>query len=138
MSCDEKKVCCEQFEVAKTEMISAGFDPGHVADLIAQYGDSVVNLISDAIRNGFSRQFVIDTLVKFGPTVLQFLMSWFSNAKQKNLALGVAPTNVVEQTLLDASLIETFLQKMLPKLLDKYGEQLLDGLIKMVVNYLTK
>jgi len=139
MSCDsnDKKVC-EKFELAKNDMVLAGFDPSYIADLIAQYGDSVVTLISDAIRHGFSKQFVVDTLVKFGPAVLKFLLSWFVKSQEKAMVFGAEPGAVVDETVLDATLIETFLQRMLPKLLEKYGEQLLDALVGMIVKYLTK
>lgn len=139
MSCEgEKKVCCEKFEMAKTDMVTAGFDPSYIADLIAQYGDDVVNLVVEALRNGFSKNFIIDTLMKFGPMVLQFLLSWFTKKQEASKSMGMAADAVVDAKVLDASLIETFLERLLPKLLDKYGEQLIDAFIGMLVRYLSK
>src|SRR4051812_35196032 len=107
MSChDEKKVCCEKFELAKTDMVAAGFDPSYIGDLIAQYGNDVVGIVADALRSGFSKQWIVDMLLKFGPVILRFLLDWFTKTQNKSLALGVVDGLEDQAKVAEAGLIE--------------------------------
>ncbi len=116
-------------------VVGAGFDPNSIADLIAQFGDDVVQLVSDAIRSGFSRQFVLDTLLKFGPWLLKFLLDMFSKKQEAAVKMGVA-ADTLSNAVVEANLIETFLERMLPKILEKYGERLIDSFIELIMSYI--
>jgi len=132
----------EQIDILKASAQDFGFDSGAVADILEKFGPDVLALLVELARSGFTIQWIMDTFNKFGPTVLQFLQDLFT----RNMAIAEVPLSVdgspqtgvvIDGQIvegLDSNLITTLLEKFLPLILEKYGPQLIEYLIKMVLD----
>ncbi len=127
-----------QIEDIRLSAVGFGFDSTWISDLLAKYGSDAVALVVEAVRGGFSKDLVVDVLDKFGPLVLEFLINLLN--KHKMAARGVAGELVVGEQVgaIDATIIQTMIEKYLPILVDKYGQQILDLIVSFVISRLTK
>ncbi len=133
----------EQIDTVTVSAQNFGFEAGVISDILERFGPEVLALITEAARSGFGVQWIIDTLNKFGPNVLQFFMDLWS----KNVGIaGVAPVGVdgaVQTGVLitgdvvegmDSNMLSTLLEKMLPMIMEKYGPQLIEMVMKLVLD----
>lgn len=131
-----EKLSAENVVSLKESAVGFGFDVNWVADLVQQYGDDVLGVVVEAMRSGFSVAFVVEIVQKFGPVMLEFLLNLLN--KQKLLAASGEVVVADEVGILDASIIETLLQRYLPVILEKYGDQIIKFILDWVVNNLLK
>lgn len=140
--------CCNNVQsaemVARMEestqaALGFGFDTQWIADILKDYGQTVLDLVLEAMRGGFSKELVLEIISKFGPLVLEFLVNLL-NRKKMAMTSGLSMTdaNINDQmaAFIDISFIETIVQKYLPLIIEKYGpvivQAILDYLLKMV------
>lgn len=118
----------------KASAVEFGFDATWITDLVSKFGGDVLSLVVEAVRGGFSKELVIEVLEKFGPFVLELLVNLLN--KQKMAAAFGADVSADKFGLIDISIIESLVQKYLPVLLEKYGNQIAQIIINWVVTYL--
>lgn len=130
--------CCNHVEKMaaledlKNSALSFGFDMAWITELINKYGDDVLNLVLEGVRTGLTKEFIIEVLGKFGPIVLELLVNLVNNWK---LVQGVAP---VEQLNFDSQFFQVLVEKYLPMLFEKYGEQLVAAIVEFLLNVMRK
>lgn len=132
----------------KNNAISRGMAANDVTDLVSKYGPEVLSTISEGLRSNFSVSFIMEMIKKFGPNVLDFLLTMFSDIKmqanyqsENNLGLGSLSKEQVQEILKDQKMggISTVLLKLvvkniLPKIVELYGQDILDAIVKTVTN----
>ena len=106
---------------------SLGMTRDEVANLVNQYGHTIVDLIESALRNGLSLNLVKEILEKFGPTILDLL----SNARAESVKLK---TEVIEGEIVsfDTMVFKQIFQKLLQKVIDQYGDKLIKKLLEVI------
>lgn len=152
MSCEKKSECeCHtevkalQVEELKVSAQALGLDEAGVADILEKWGSDVLAVCVEAARSGFSPVWVMNTLTRFGPTVLEFFTDlWNHNGMvaaasvEQGVVLGdlkVTPENL---EMFDGALIQKLAEKFLPMLMDKYGERILELIVEAILNSLKK
>jgi hypothetical protein len=140
------------------EAQSFGLSPSDVGELLNKYGPTVLSIVSSALKNGFSLPFVMECLRLFGPTVLDFIVSLWKTKEEKPKGLvgeqqepfselgNVIQSDPEIATLfkdldikgLNPKLISVIFEKLLPFLIQKYGPQLLDAVIKAIEEWTSK
>ena len=140
------------------EAQSLGMSPSDVGEILNKYGPTVLSVVASALKNGFSFPFIMECLRLFGPTVLDFVVSLWKTKEEK--AKGLVGENedpfaglgtVIESDPevanlfkdldikgLNPKLISTIFEKLLPFLIEKYGPQLLNAVIKAIEEWTSK
>jgi hypothetical protein len=130
----------EENEVT-AQAIDLGLSAAEAAELLKQYGPTVLDVVVMALKNGFTINFVYDMLKKFGPTVFQFVMDLFTSSK-KNLAesqrLGLTQNTEGLPDYLNDKLVENLaplllkmlVEKLIPFVLENYGEQIMNQILE--------
>jgi hypothetical protein len=124
-----------------------GLDPEFIAECLNKYGPDVLSLCVEAIKGGFSVGFVMELFRLFGPIVLDFVISLFTKSKSAMLSeqkLGVAASDIDLSDFLNEKNAEKFapiiinllLEKIVPYIIEKYGQQILQGLLDAVLSAL--
>lgn len=130
MSCHgnvcKKDECCE----VKAAMLDLGFTNEEVADVVEKHGTDILSTVIDGLRLGLSKEFVLEVLTKWGPYLLDLLLSIF----KKKEAAGMVGVDL--SSIVDGVLIDNLLKRLLPALVDKYGEQLVNLLAEALLNYI--
>lgn len=138
--CDKVAAMAQQLDESKEAALSFGFDTTWITDILAEYGQVALDLVIEAMRGGFSKDLVIEVLAKFGPAILEFLVTLLNKKKMAFASAENASGNVADQLagFLDASIIEVLVQKYLPMIMEKYGEQIVQMLVEYILNSLKK
>ena len=138
--------CCglEKREALKVSAMELGFDGDWIADVLETWGDEILSAVVDIARNGISVDFIVETLRKFGPLLLDFVSGLLNRRTSMGLTGEVVPGAVaqgINSAFLD-TLVEKFmpqiLEKILPELLDKFGSKIFEFLTKWLLNLLNK
>lgn len=137
-------VCYEKREALKSSAMELGFDGDWVADVLEKWGDELLGIIVEIARNGISVDFIIETLRKFGPFLLELLANVLNRRSMVGLTGEVVPGPVLEGVngaFLD-SVIERFLpqilERILPNLLEQYGDKIFQFIVKWLMDILNK
>jgi len=132
--------CNNQPEVLTAQAIDLGLTVEQAAELLKQYGPTVLDVVVMALKNGFTINFVYDILKNFGPAVFQFIMDLFTSSK-KNLAqsqsLGLTANTEALPDYLNEKLVENLaplllkllVEKLIPFVLENYGEQIMNQIL---------
>jgi hypothetical protein len=138
------------------EAQSFGMSPSELGEILNKYGPTVLNVVSAALRNGFSFPFVLECLRLFGPTVLDLIVSLWKTKEEKPKGLAQEePFSEISNAIqtdpevsdlfkdmdvkgLNPKLISAIFEKLLPFLIQKYGPQLLDAVIKAIEEWTAK
>lgn len=131
-------------ETLKASAVGFGFDSEWVAKVIEDWGDDTLTVAIEAARHGITVPLVVEILQKFGPRVLELLVTLLNRYRLMGVAGDVLPGQVVEGV--DAAMIDVIVdkwlplivQKYLPMIMEKYGEQLIKWVIDFLLNSLTK
>lgn len=103
--------------------MSVGLSREQVADYIKQYGHDVVDIVEEAVRNGFSLALVQEVLDKCGPLVLQLIVGTISmKVGAQSVGLGV-----------EAAVLQGLARQVFTMLIARYGDQVIDRLLDMVM-----
>jgi hypothetical protein len=134
--CKEKHfVEVENVETLKASAMGFGFDFDWVSGLISKWGDNILSVVVEAVRGGFTKDVVVNIVEKVGPFALELLVNLMNKMKFHHAAAAPGELVVGEEVrLFDASIIETLVQRYLPVLVEKYGDQI----VKFVVDWLLK
>jgi len=136
----------EQIDSVKVAAQSFGFEESMISGILERFGPEVLSLLVEAARSGFSVTWIVDTLNRFGPNVLQFFMDlWSKNVgiAAQNAPVGVAGSEVVHTGVIltgevvegmDTNMITTMLEKLLPMIVEKYGPQLIQLVMDLIMN----
>lgn len=124
----------EMVEDLKVGVAGFGVTADEIADLIGKYGDTVLGTVMEALRSGFSKAWVFEALVSFGPVLLSWVLSLFNRRK---MAMGAGGLVVGEEVkMLEAGVFQDLLEKYLPMIVEKYGPQLIDLLVQYILKSL--
>lgn len=127
MACCKKESC----EEVKLAMFDFGFSNEEVNDLVQNHGQDVLSILTNALRLGLTKQFVVETLTQVGPYLLQLILSVVT--KKQQLGIADATENVV-----DGVLVDSLIKRLLPGILEKYGDQLANLVVEAILSYLKK
>ena len=119
----------------KMSAVELGFAPDWVADFLEKYGDDLLGVVIEAVRNGVSVATVMEVVEKFGPVVLQFLTDLLNRFR----IFGVADSQVVDGPVVEgvnAALVETVLERFLPLILERYLPVLLEKYGDKIVQFI--
>jgi hypothetical protein len=132
-------------EQLKLSAVNFGFDASWIAEILQNYGEDALTLAVEAARNGLSIGLIVEILTKFGPKVLDLLVSWLN---QKNMMKGVAGDIVPGAIVVgdDNAFIDLIVQKYLPMIiqqylpmiLEKYGPQIMQVVVNIIMQSLQK
>lgn len=136
--------CCKEVQLVHMEDLKAsavnfGFDEAALAELVKKFGPDILSIAVEAARNGFTPTLILEILMKFGPGVLELLLNIFKkqNAKFGEVITGDVITGDQVNTI-DISLVETLLQKYVPLLMEKYGDQIIQAMLEWIINHFLK
>jgi len=128
----------EQVDDLKSVAGNFGIAPAEIAEILQNYGPSVLQMIIAALKSGFSLSFCLELIKTFGPVVLDFVMSLFDNTKKAmdvNSQKGMVPESM-EQFLNDKDaenfapiLVKVLVEKVIPYVIKNYGQQILQSLL---------
>ena len=135
----------DQIDAVKVAAQNFGFENYMISGILDKFGPEVLSLLVEAARSGFSVTWIVDTLNRFGPNVLQFFMDlWGKNVAiaAQNAPAGMAATEVHTGVILtgevvegmDTNMITTMLEKLLPMIVEKYGPQLIQMVMDLIMN----
>src|SRR4051812_19468507 len=62
-------------ESLKVAAANFGLDPTWILKILAEFGSEALPIIVEAMRNGFSKETVIELIEKLGPQVLQLVVN---------------------------------------------------------------
>lgn len=132
--------------VLQEAAVALGFKSDFVADVLEKLGPGVLEILVNAVRNGFSVNTVVDLFTKLGPLMLDVVTQFLSSLKSPpdeavvGSAMAVPSKLVVgeEVPLLDGSVLAGLLEKLLPTLINKYGDQLVQVLVDLLMKSLSK
>jgi hypothetical protein len=126
----KEEICC--YETIQKGIVEFGIDSESLGELIAKYGKEILDTISSAIKHGLSKDFILETLNRFGPILLNLLVSVLSKK-----VFGAEGDVVAEQEkVVDGVLKDIFMTRILPRMLEKHGDELADALIEALIKYL--
>lgn len=140
------------------EAQSLGMSPSDVGEILSKYGPTVLSVVGSALKNGFSFPFVMECLRLFGPTVLDFVVALWKNREDKAKGLVAQDQEPFDSlgTIIESDpevanlfkdldikglnpkLISAIFEKLLPFLIEKYGPQLLDAVIRAIEEWTSK
>ena len=128
----------EQVDDLKSVAGNFGIAPAEVADILQNYGPSVLQMVISALKSGFSLSFCMELVKTFGPVVLDFVMSLFNNTKKAmdvSSQKGIVPESM-EQFLNEKDaenfapiLVKVLVEKVIPYIIKNYGQQILQALL---------
>lgn len=131
----------DKVDLQVTALVNAGFDATLVANLVKQYGPEVLNLLTQGIEAGLTKDLMIAALQLGGKIVLAFLAELkFSHNKmsaspsfEEADRVDVLPgADAVNSLLLDTII------KMLPQLLNQYGPVLIQKFGPVLLDWVTQ
>jgi len=117
----------EQVDDLKSVASNFGIAPAEVADILQRYGPSVLQMVISALKSGFSLSFCLELIKTFGPVVLDFVMSLFDNTKKA--------MDVSSQKGLTPESMEQFLNE---KDAENFAPILVKVLVEKVIPYIIK
>jgi hypothetical protein len=107
-----------------------------VADVLQTYGSGALASAIEFLRNGASPTFIWSTLQLFGPAVLGFLIDIY-NESRKKMRIQTADGKFEDQRVfgsLSGAIVSLILIKVMPVLIERYGPQILDAVLKLFLN----
>lgn len=126
----------EQVESLKFSAQDLGATDSWIADILQTYGANALASAIEFLRNGASPTFIWSTLQLFGPAVLGFLIDVYNESRKKIRTLS-ADGKFEDQRVfgsLSGAIISLILIKVMPVLIEKYGPQILDAVLKLFMN----
>jgi hypothetical protein len=141
MSCDQS--ACATPLVAATQPLTLtatnlGLSPADVADVVAKFGEPVLQLIVQGLRGGLTWSFLKSILDTLGPLFVGFAVQAYTSST--HLFGATAPSPIIEGTQVGAGPFLNILLKLLadylPQLVQQYGPQIIDAVIKILVDAL--
>ena len=126
----------EQVESLKFSAQDLGATDNWVADVLQTYGAGALASSIEFLRHGASPAFIWSTLQLFGPAVLGFLIDLY-NESRKKITVQSADGKFQEQKLfgsLSGAIVSLILIKVVPVLIERYGPQILDAILKLLLN----
>ena len=133
-------------EALKMKAMSMGASNQEVADVLQKYGPDVLSTVTEALRNGFSISFIVESFRLFGPYVLDFLISIVSKnrmianlAEQNQKGFGSLDKELIEGMIRDsevdkmsATFLKVVVEKLIPYVFNKYGPQILEAVLEAI------
>ncbi len=113
-------------EELKVEAVAAGMAAEDVADFLDKWGDTVLRLAIDALRNGLSKDFVVEVLKVLGPLFLELINN---TIKTDRLVMGSPEKAVTESHYMGNSMLPNFVEKLLTNLINMYGQEIVKKIV---------
>lgn len=140
------KLSDDDIDNMKMGIIGMGANSQEVADILQKYGPDVLSTVTEALRNGFSIPFIVETFRLLGPYVLDFMISVVSKnrmvatlTEQQQVGFGNVEKDLIESMIRDsevdrmsASLLKVVVEKLIPYIFNKYGPQILQAILESV------
>lgn len=132
-------------EELKASAENFGFDPNWIAELLAKYGSDVVACVVEAVRQGFSKEFVVEVISKLGPPVLQLLILLLNQPKMMRSAQADQTSgDLIPAIGTDINILVVLVQQYLPNLLNtympiivqQYGPEITQFIVNTIVSVL--
>ena len=136
----ENEIQAQSFEAQ-----SLGISAEISTDILVKYGPQVLAVVITGIKNGLSLSFVMECLKLFGPAILDFITVFFTKSRdhltpQSLDANGMFSESEITVALakgsveaLPPAVVNILLEKLLPWMLDKYGQQILQAILEAVL-----
>lgn len=141
----------DEVKELKDSVINKGMAAADVNDLVNRYGPEVLNTLAEGLRSNFSISFIVEMIKKFGPKVLDFMLSAFSeiimqankaeadnNSMQglRKLSKEEWQDMVRDEKLggFSAVILKLVVKHILPKIVDLYGKEILDAIVNTITN----
>lgn len=105
-----------------------------LSNVVATLGPTVLDLIKSALDNGFSKNFVVEVLEKLGPKILDVLIAVFGKTQMRLRS----STEVVSESVVEEAVLAGLFEQVLKMLFDKFGPQLVEVLVKVLLDALAK
>ncbi len=152
MSCDNACKCechaevkAQQVEELKVSAQALGLSVADVGEVLEKWSGDVLTLVVEAARSGFNPAWVMNTLNRFGPTVLEFFTDLWNQhtmvaaaSVQDGVVLGDLKVTQENLEAFDGALLKRLAEKFLPMLIEKYGDRILELVVEAVLNALKK
>ena len=126
----------DQVESLKFSALDLGATDSWIADILQTYGANALASAIEFLRNGASPTFIWSTLQLFGPAVLGFLIDLYTQSR-KTMKVQAQDGKFQDQRVfgsLSGAIITLVLIKVMPVLIEKYGPQILDAVLKLFMN----
>lgn len=123
----------EQVDNLKMCALDLGATDGWIADVLQTYGSGALASAIEFLRNGASPTFIWSTLQLFGPAVLGFLIDLYNESRKKMRILS-DDGKFHDQKIfgsLSGAIVSLILIKVVPVLIERYGPQILDAILKL-------
>ena len=123
----------DQVESLKFSALDLGATDSWIADILQTYGANALASGIEFLRNGASPAFIWSTLQLFGPAVLGFLIDLY-NESRKTMKIQAQDGKFQDQRVfgsLSGAIVTLILVKVMPVLIEKYGPQILDAVLKL-------
>jgi len=123
---DDLKLCAQNLGAADS----------WIADILQTYGSGALASAIEFLRNGASPTFVWSTLQLFGPAVLGFLIDLY-NESRKKMRIMSDDGKFHDQKIfgsISGAIVSLILIKVVPVLIERYGPQILDAILKLFLN----
>lgn len=135
---------CSNPADVQLEAQSFGLSPEMAAEILGKYGPQVLTVIVAGLKSGLSLSFLLETLKLFGPMIVEFLSTLFTEKKKQvdaEVAKGlVAQDTTVADALakggvdgLPPAVANILMEKLLPWALDKYGQQIIQAIMEAIM-----
>lgn len=123
----------EQVDNLKMCALDLGATDSWIADVLQTYGTGALASAIEFLRNGASPTFIWSTLQLFGPAVLGFLIDLYNESRKKIRILS-DDGKFHDQKIfgsLSGAIVSLILIKVVPILIERYGPQILDAILKL-------
>lgn len=123
----------EQVDNLKMCALDLGATDSWIADVLQTYGTGALASAIEFLRNGASPTFIWSTLQLFGPAVLGFLIDLYNESRKKMRILS-DDGKFHDQKIfgsLSGAIVSLILIKVVPILIERYGPQILDAILKL-------
>lgn len=120
-----------QLEIMKASATEFGFDPTWILQIIGEFGPDVVAIVVEAMRQGLSKDLVVEIITKLGPMILQIMIAVMNSKK-----MSFTPGDPQQANIL-AILIQQFLPTIVEVYLPELWQRNKEHIIQMLVDAIT-
>ena len=141
----------EDVKSLTSDVVSKGMAAGEVTELVGKYGPEILSTLAEGLRNNFSVSFIMETIKNFGPNVLEFMLTMFSeiimqanhqeNQQVKSFSVNPKSKEELQNLIKDGKMgglstlvLKVVTKQILPKVVELYGKEILDSIVSAITN----
>ncbi len=119
-----------------TTLVKYGFDPAFLVKVLQGGGAVLLQMILDAVQNGLSKDWVVRFFTAFGPAILQFILDVYTKMTTKGFA--AADSAIANSIVIDLlkKWLPTIVKDYVPPVLIQHNQEVSDMIIDVLTNFI--